>query len=110
MNIEAFQRLRDHLAAQPDERWDMRLYCGTACCIAGHACEMNDKKPSSNAMSYWLASDILGLCESHDGLEASHVFAGHWTTKPIEKITRRDALRYLDRAIAERNPLVRIDS
>lgn len=46
-NIKNLLALADHLDALPPERFDMENYCGTACCIAGHAAALSPDKKSS---------------------------------------------------------------
>ena len=48
------------------------------------------------------ASKILGLSMS----EENHMFSGEWTRTPLGSVTRKQAVKYLDKAIAAKNVMV----
>jgi hypothetical protein len=81
--------------------------CGTAACIAGHACFLwkNEIEQSPSGQVYWhsSAAAILGLTEE----ESNHIFYGRFITDDLfsdknwAKITPKVAADYL-REVAER--------
>jgi hypothetical protein len=108
-----WQELRDHLAGiRPTQfrmdGWLMRYTCGTIGCLAGHAavlaCGGEVEDDHWNTRIPVIAAKWLGL----NSRDRDHVFLGAWTLTPIAKITRDEALAYLDLAIAARDPLVSI--
>lgn len=40
MNIQRFRQVLAYIEAHPEE-WDQREWCGTQCCIAGHAMQQS---------------------------------------------------------------------
>lgn len=112
MNLDNWIRLREHLAAQPDEAWCFVSFCGTACCLAGHACLMEGMKLRHSDEIKQIAAEILGIDWDDDAMNvgpiSEHVFYGRW--QPVQSsLTKDEALSYLDKAIAARDPLVRIE-
>ncbi len=97
--------------------------CGTAGCLAGEvytllasARETLEVVPGYRSKYTKLsvatekgsideaASVLLGL--NYD--ESSHMFGGNWTVTYLSKITRQQAIKYLDKAIAAKDVMVRL--
>jgi hypothetical protein len=96
--------------------------CGSACCLFGDALVLlgpkntrlhrNSDDPEIDVYYaddplgvFGLARNLLGLT----GDEAEHMSFGAWSKKPLHNLTRRHAIKYLRKAIAERNIMVTID-
>jgi len=72
MNIPRMKALADHLETLPRSRFDQNAWCGTACCIAGHAvilfgserqrqAVLRDSQESLDGAVSDLATSLLGL-------------------------------------------------
>lgn len=115
MNIENAKKLVSQLERLPDEKFWMADYiihpedfahisviapkrgnCGTVACIAGWA-SLSNGGPNSEVNSFKWARDWLGL----DMDDARYLFRGYWTAKPLEEVTRSEAISELNRMIAE---------
>jgi hypothetical protein len=44
VNVPLLQQVLDHITDQP-ARWDQGVWCGTACCLAGHAAQLSGWEP-----------------------------------------------------------------
>lgn len=87
MNKERLELLADHLEKLPREKFDMQEWCGTACCIAGHAVALAHiavVHPESSQTAY-AAQEWLGL-DDKVGLE---LFVP--TEAPLSEITKNQA-------------------
>ena len=74
MNKEPLLRVREEILAHP-ELLDMREWCGTPCCIAGHLA----KESNHPGYTFALATEILGLDEG----EAYNLFISSFWPKPL---------------------------
>jgi hypothetical protein len=98
MNLEAFKRLRAHMAMQPEEAIDMGAFskhvnhpCGTSHCFAGHAILAEGGKHERGL--FWsngntvnpriLASRILGISDAESAFFffAAVNIGGYYATK-----------------------------
>lgn len=112
MNKECMLQLADYLDALPEEKFDMDNWCGTACCIAGHAQKLfkarhRPSDPQTFPSDGWLggaslfsgvawpAMRALGLSEA----EAETLFLGDWFDG-IDKITKAEAVAHLRSLVA----------
>lgn len=90
--------------------------CGSAVCMGGDAVIIFS--PANAVISYdtWLgynvdgvifsdaAAKLLGLNES----EANYMFGGDWTVTELDQIRRRQAVKYLDKAIFNKDVYVHL--
>jgi hypothetical protein len=96
--------------------------CGSACCLFGDALVLlgpkntrlhrNSEGPEMDVYYADSPLGIFGLARNLLGLtvnEADHMSMGAWSEKSIGELTRRHAIKYLRKAIAERNIMVTID-
>jgi len=65
-------RLIDHLRDLPLERFDMSEWCGTACCIAGHAYELGIIQVNPSGLNNYYE---MGAPFGMDVIQASEAFA-----------------------------------
>lgn len=61
MNKERLELLADHIEKLPPEKFDMWQWCGTACCVAGHAISLAGIRPRHKDETPGLAQKWLGL-------------------------------------------------
>lgn len=95
--------------------------CGSAACLAGEAvihlanrslefetiedCYYSLGVPRIDGTSIEnLANQLLGL-SAEDGW---YMFGGHWSDRDLDRITKEQAVRYLDKVLAEKNIYVDI--
>lgn len=103
MNLERMKILRDHIAALPEEQFDMSDWkreeeCGTVACIAGWACILfSTPEETENSGTAETAETVLDIdCDTSDSL-----FVGGFSTNHLWDITRDEAVEEMDRLILE---------
>lgn len=77
---------------------------GTKLYVARESVYCNGALRMNSAQAFNMGQSLLGLNSS----EADHVSLGLWTDTNRANITKRQALKYLDKVLAERNIMVRI--
>jgi hypothetical protein len=61
MNYENFNAVLTHIERHP-EQWDQKNWCGTSCCIAGHAAHMSGNFREGGTFGFIQAAEaFLGL-------------------------------------------------
>lgn len=109
MNIPNMRRLIEHLEAVPDELFNMRSWCGTSACIAGHGHELFFGEPipeaeggSGIAEDHAIdrVSEALGL----DVGSSDDLFMAQWrnyeTHPGLSDVTRGMAIAHLRTLVA----------
>jgi hypothetical protein len=91
LNVTNFKKVRDSVAKS--NNFTMNFYfnqCGIPCCIMGHA--SNLRKQDNY---YGETRDFLNIGKD----DFFYIALGEWSKKPIEQITKDDALAFLDKVI-----------
>lgn len=92
MNVENLNKLIEHLKAIPDEQFNMGEWCGSAYCIAGHACLLAGEPDNDIGFAR-----VLQVAQGWLGLEAATadvLFSDGWPYN-IEDVTRDGAISAL---------------
>lgn len=78
--------------------------CGASACLAGYMVMANQPDCPLNKLIE-TALEISGLTEK----EFNFLYCGDWTRKRFSQTTPEMGIEYLRKALAENNPMVRID-
>ena len=103
MNQERMLRLADHLDAIPKDQFDMCHFCGTACCLAGHAVILFVGRNPANMHSDEVSEVAKGLLELN-GVQMDALFyavEGPMGEHPLEDITPSMAAEALRQVVRE---------
>lgn len=119
MNTKHFQLLYDAISNAPEEKFGMCLYfydktephpaprttdpqslyaCNTAACIFGWAAFISDYQTQDETNPLNLHNHVCDFLEisSNDG---AFIAEGYWSDKPLQNITKIEALEYLSKVI-----------
>lgn len=106
MNLLCIRDVRDAIAKGEDDKFDMANMgvannpptrsCGTPACIAGWTVAYFDPNPRGGDDIIGRATVLLGLTPR----EAEDLFLGEYGSWELSKITKNDALEFLDRVIS----------
>lgn len=90
MNKERVLQLADYIEALPEEKFDMAIWCGTACCMAGHAKRLFKARPRSTDELHGEERDVSGRvffpAQRALGLsveDADILFLGMWSKNGV---------------------------
>jgi hypothetical protein len=94
MNLENMKKVRDAIAAS--DHFDMSNWCGTSCCIAGHATILatgKDTEFMSSSQVSSIAQEFLDLSSK----EASTLFIHGWGSfRSLDQVSKAEVLPKLD--------------
>ena len=103
LNKPNLTRLRNHLAALPEDarEFDMSDWCGTTCCIAGHAFILAEGRPATSADKVpGVAKEWLGL----NSREHSWLFIGHFQNNDhLDGVRPSHAVLAIDHLLADKS-------
>lgn len=102
MNKAKMEKLRDTVVLCDDSKFNMLHWCGTACCLAGHTLLMEDIDPEEIFNARLNSFDVeikAAMILDLDPAASNHFFVGMWYEEGLDKITRTEAVVYLNNVL-----------